>query len=346
VTNSENLDAQATPESNSQPAAPVEASSASSAASANKSHYNAQFLFDAPAAAPVSKPSLAARAKQAFGKSNVVVALTGGIVGGVIVAVTGFGISSLSGSGVVIVNNSGSVNWVTAAAAKAAPSVVTIEVSGNGTGGSGSGVVLTSTGYILTNTHVVTLEGATGSPKIEVKTSDGTVYDATVIGTDPTNDLAVIKVNPLNKLTPINFADSSKINAGDSVIAIGAPLGLDATVTSGIVSALDRTIQPANSAAPENGSSGSGGLQFYNGNGGAPINIHAIQTTLLSTQVTPVARWSTRTATCWESTWQSRLPPIHRAKPGPSVLALPFRQTTRSGLQTRSWPPARQATQC
>lgn len=246
----------------------------------NKSHYNAQFLFDAPVAAPQAKPSMLQKAKGSFTKSSAGVAIAAGLIGGVVVAGTSFAVNALSGTGgVMIVNNAANVNWVTAAAAKASPSVVTIEVSGSGTGGSGSGVVLTASGYILTNTHVVTLEGATATPKIEVKTSNGMVFAATVIGTDPTNDLAVIKINPLNKLTPINFADSSKVNVGQNVIAIGAPLGLDATVTSGIVSALDRTIQLANSAAPENSKSGTtGGLQFYNGSGSAPININVIQT--------------------------------------------------------------------
>lgn len=242
-----------------------------------KSHYNAQFLFDSPAKLTESKPSFFEGAKRSLTKSTATIAIVAGLVGGVVVALASFGVTALSGGGgVVLINDSSSVNWVTAAAAKASPSVVTIEVSGSNTGGSGSGVVLTASGYILTNNHVITLEGATATPKIEVKTSDGLVFSASVIGTDPTNDLAVIKITPMNKLVPINFADSSKVNVGQNVIAIGAPLGLDATVTSGIVSALDRTIQVANSAAPEN--SNGGGLQFYNGSGAAPININVIQT--------------------------------------------------------------------
>ena len=240
-----------------------------------KSHYNAQFLFDAPPAP--AQPSRFQQVRQNITKSSTAVALIAGLVGGAAVAGASFGITALSGNGgVVLINDSSSVNWVTAASAKAAPSVVTIEVSGSNTGGSGSGVILTASGYILTNNHVITLEGATATPKIEVKTFDGMVYGATVIGTDPTNDLAVIKINPMNKLVPMNFADSSKLNVGQNVVAIGAPLGLDATVTSGIVSALDRTIQLANSSAPENSSGG--GLQLFNGSGSAPININVIQT--------------------------------------------------------------------
>ena len=102
-------------------------------------------------------------------------------------------------------------------------------------------------GYILTNTHVVTLDGATTTPSIQVKFSDGKIVDGQLVGTDPTNDLAVIKVAATG-LQPATFADSTQVNVGDSVLAIGAPLGLDATVTKGIVSTLNRTIDEASSA--------------------------------------------------------------------------------------------------
>jgi putative serine protease PepD len=175
----------------------------------------------------------------------------------------------------VIVNNADSVSWVTAAAAKASPSVATISVSSSSGGGNGSGVFLTSDGYLLTNTHVVTLDGATASVKIEVKTFDGRIYPGQIVGTDPTNDLAVIKVSAPIQFTPITFADSSKLNVGDATVAIGAPLGLSNTVTNGIVSALNRTIQVASAAAPDN--SNGGGLQFYSGSGDS-INLRVIQT--------------------------------------------------------------------
>jgi putative serine protease PepD len=112
-------------------------------------------------------------------------------------------------------------------------------------------VILTSDGYVVTNTHVVTLDGATGNAEISVTTSDGKVYRATVVGTDPTYDLAVIKLEDASGLTPIEFADSANLNVGDQTVAVGAPLGLSNTVTTGIVSALNRSIQIASSAAPE-----------------------------------------------------------------------------------------------
>lgn len=156
-----------------------------------------------------------------------------------------------SGPSAVTVNNTDSVNQTTAIAAKVVPSVVTISASGGSSGGTGSGVILTADGYVVTNTHVVTLDGATADAKLTVTTSDGKVYAATIVGTDPTYDLAVIKLTDASGLTPIEFADSSKLNVGDQTVAVGAPLGLSNTVTTGIVSALNRSIQIASSAAPE-----------------------------------------------------------------------------------------------
>lgn len=151
----------------------------------------------------------------------------------------------------VTVNNPGSVNETTAVATTALPSVVTIEVAGSSEGGSGSGVIISDDGYVLTNTHVVTLGGAVADPTIRVTTSDGRIYSATVVGTDPIYDLAVIKLTDAKDLTPIEFADSSELNVGDTAVALGAPLGLSNSVTTGIVSALNRSIQIASSALPD-----------------------------------------------------------------------------------------------
>ncbi|WP_081993537.1 S1C family serine protease [Kocuria sp. ZOR0020] len=150
----------------------------------------------------------------------------------------------------LIVNNEDSVNAVTAAAAKASPSVVTISSVSGSQSGSGSGIILDDQGHILTNTHVVTLDGQTNDPTLEVQLSDGTVTSATVVGTDPLSDLAVIKIQA-NNLVPAELGDSSKLNVGDTTIAIGAPLGLSGTVTDGIVSTTDRTITVASSAVPD-----------------------------------------------------------------------------------------------
>ena len=159
-----------------------------------------------------------------------------------------------TGPQTVTVNNPGSVNETTAVATAALPSVVTIEVAGSDQAGSGSGVIISDDGYVLTNTHVVTLGGAVADPTIRVTTSDGRIYEATVVGTDPIYDLAVIKLKDAKGLTPMEFADSSKLNVGDTAVALGAPLGLANSVTTGIVSALNRSIQIASSALPDSSS--------------------------------------------------------------------------------------------
>ncbi len=156
----------------------------------------------------------------------------------------------------ITVNDPADATQVTAVAAKASPSVVTINVASDTAGGSGSGVVLSKDGYILTNTHVVTLEGQVSAPQVIVTTYDGRLLTATVVGTDPISDLAVIKVDGVDDLQPADFADSSKLNVGDTAIAIGAPLGLAGTVTNGIVSALNRSITIASAAAPDTSGEG------------------------------------------------------------------------------------------
>jgi len=124
-------------------------------------------------------------------------------------------------------------------AARSLPSVVTIKVEGPGASGTGSGFVMRKDGYILTNSHVV--EAATRTGKITVLFSDGKSADATIIGRDASYDLAVIRVVRRN-LPVLVLGASSAVVVGDPVIAVGAPLGLDSTVTSGIVSALNRPV--------------------------------------------------------------------------------------------------------
>ncbi len=160
---------------------------------------------------------------------------------------------SAAGPQTITVNDPDDVNVVNAVAAKAAPSVVTITVSSQDAGGSGSGVILSEDGYVLTNNHVVTLDGASSDGTIEVTTADGRIFSAEIVGTDPTVDLAVIKLVDASGLTPIEFGDVDDLDVGDRAVAIGAPLGLANTVTDGIVSVLDRSIQIASSAVPDDG---------------------------------------------------------------------------------------------
>ncbi len=116
------------------------------------------------------------------------------------------------------------------------------ESSGGGVA-TGSGIVIDTEGHVLTNNHVI--DGAT---KIEVKLgSSETELKAEVVGTDPASDIALLKVNaPEDQLHPLALGDSSKVRVGDPVVAIGNPFGLDRTVTTGIVSALQRQIQAPN----------------------------------------------------------------------------------------------------
>ncbi|MCW3494119.1 S1C family serine protease [Microbacterium sp. SSM24] len=216
-------------------------------------------------AATGTTPTVAAprKPKKASGAGKVVglivaAAIVGGAagLGGAYAGVNLFsptGTVPAAGPSTVTVNDTDSVNQTTAIAAKVVPSVVTIAATSDAGSGTGSGVVLSEDGYVVTNTHVVTLDGATGDATIRVTTSDGRVYDAEVVGTDPTYDLAVIKLQDAEDLTPIEFASSSDLNVGDATIAVGAPLGLANTVTTGIVSALNRSIEIASSAAPESG---------------------------------------------------------------------------------------------
>jgi putative serine protease PepD len=120
------------------------------------------------------------------------------------------------------------------------PSVVSISARGARGGGTGTGFVIDSTGFILTNNHVIS-DAAVDGGSIEVQLNDGTTLDATIIGRDSAYDLAVLKVDRTG-LTALTFGDSDQVAVGDAVIAIGSPLGLSGTVTLGIVSAKDRAV--------------------------------------------------------------------------------------------------------
>ncbi|MFJ5698187.1 S1C family serine protease [Arthrobacter sp. NPDC093139] len=211
----------------------------------------------------------APKRKATFGVGTLVASiLAAGLVGGG-VATVGAGnlfdggtaptVSTGSQPGTVIVNNKDDVNAITAAATKATPSVVTIKATSGSEGGTGSGVIIDDQGHILTNTHVVTLDGTVANADIEIRTSEGRVLSAKLVGTDPLSDLAVIKVDNASGLTPATLGDSSKLNVGDTAVAIGSPLGLNGTVTDGIVSTLNRTISVASSAAPKDGQDSSQG---------------------------------------------------------------------------------------
>jgi putative serine protease PepD len=117
------------------------------------------------------------------------------------------------------------------------PSIVTVTVDGDNQTSLGSGVVVRSDGLILTNNHVIDSQGT-----VSVRLSSGKTVPAKVVATDTTHDLALVQATGLSGLTPVTFATNSSVAVGDTVLAFGAPLGLENTVTSGIVSAFDRSV--------------------------------------------------------------------------------------------------------
>lgn len=117
------------------------------------------------------------------------------------------------------------------------PSVVTVTVDGDSGTALGSGVVVSSDGLILTNNHVIDTPGT-----VSVRLSSGKTVPARVVAADTRHDLALVRASGLSGLTPVTFGTNSSVAVGDTVLAFGAPLGLENTVTSGIVSALDRSV--------------------------------------------------------------------------------------------------------
>ena len=170
----------------------------------------------------------------------VTMAVIAGAIGGVI---GNAGDGSLFDAGAKFVSVDNSIerapDSISALAAKVLPSVVSISVRNGSEGGAGTGFVIRSDGYLLTNNHVV--EGVANGGSLRVSFNDGKTVNGKIVGTDSAYDLAVIKVE-LKNLTALQFGDSDKVQVGDSVIAIGSPLGLAGTVTSGIISAKDRAV--------------------------------------------------------------------------------------------------------
>ena len=150
------------------------------------------------------------------------------------------GTCSSTRTAVALGSAAGSIKGIVA---KVSPSVVTVNVTTSSGGDTGSGSIIQSTAtysYILTNNHVI--DAATnGGGTVAVEFNNGDTADATIVGRDLNYDLAVLKINKGN-LTPITIGDSSSISIGDQAIAFGSPLGLSNTVTSGIISALNRPV--------------------------------------------------------------------------------------------------------
>ena len=192
-----------------------------------------------------------------FGFSALAIMLVAGLVAGIVGGGVGYWLSQrahsvLTNPDVKLATVDSPANRppgsVAGIAQRVGPAVVSIDVRSSDAAGSGSGVIIDKRGYILTNNHVVAF---TSNPTIRVVFSDKSSTPAKVVGTDPRNDLAVIKVDTTS-LTVASLGDSDKLAVGDPVVAIGDPLGLRGTVTSGIVSALKRPLRlPGENGQPD-----------------------------------------------------------------------------------------------
>lgn len=193
------------------------------------------------------------------------VAIAAGVIGGGTATLVG----RLNGQDSAATGSNGAVNGTTVSqsskgtvagvAEAVSPAIVEIGAASSAGKSTGSGVVITEDGEIVTNNHVIS-----GAQQIQVTLSTGKTYTADVVGTDPDKDLALIKLRDASGLKTATLGDSSKVKVGEEVVAIGSPEGLTGTVTSGIVSALDRDVTVAKD---DSGSSGQGQGQGRQGGG-------------------------------------------------------------------------------
>ena len=221
------------------PAAPQLPSGANQAAGPYSNSAPAQ--AQTATATATKKPRKTRKTLAAF---VAVALLSAGVGGGSAIAANHYLNSSSSGFSTATTTqvtqaSANSPDW-TATAAAIKDAVVAIKVEGSNKQGQGSGVIIDAKGHIVTNNHVVS--GAGQGAKLSVTIGDKT-YSAKVVGTDPSTDLAVLKLeNPPSNLTVASWGDSSKLKVGQPVMAVGNPLGLSDTVTTGIVSALNRPV--------------------------------------------------------------------------------------------------------
>lgn len=171
----------------------------------------------------------------------VIVALVAALLAGAIGGVLGYKISRGGMLGVLPGMGSGSDTDVEAVSKTVLPSVVQLRVRSGDRSGAGSGIVLTPDGLLLTNNHVIET-AAGGAGQITALMQDGSSSPATIIGRDPSSDIALVKASSASGLTPIQLGNSDAVRVGQQVLAVGSPLGLGGTVTSGIVSALNRAV--------------------------------------------------------------------------------------------------------
>ncbi|MGW0497797.1 S1C family serine protease [Streptomyces sp. NPDC003007] len=241
-----------------------------------------------PAYAPAHAPHPRKRGRGPLALIAAVAIVAAAIGGG-----TAYGIQELTGNDTVA-SGSTSTNVVpssqkgtVAGVAKAvSPSIVEISADSNAGSSTGSGVIITSDGEIVTNNHVVA-----GASQIKATTSDGKTYTAKIVGTDSKKDLALIKLENASGLKAATLGDSAGLQVGDQVVAIGSPEGLSGTVTSGIISALDRDVTVPTDEGQEQGQQWGqgqgqggqwpfefGGRQFNGDTGSSTTTYKALQT--------------------------------------------------------------------
>jgi S1-C subfamily serine protease len=234
-----------------------------------------------PAHAPAHAPKKRNRGPVAL---LAAVAIVAAAIGGG----TAYGIQELTGTDTVASSSTsttvvpaGQKGTVAGVAKAVSPSIVEISAQSSAGSSTGSGVIITGDGEIVTNNHVVA-----GASSVKVKTSDGKEYTAEVVGTDSSKDLALIKLQDASGLQAATLGDSSGVQVGDQVVAIGSPEGLTGTVTSGIVSALARDVTVStDEGQQQQQQQGGGGWPFefggqeFNGDTGSSTTTYkAIQT--------------------------------------------------------------------
>lgn len=233
---------------------------------------------DAPAT-PTPTPQGHARAKRPVALLAAV-ALAAAVIGGGTAAAVQQMLNKTNGTGTGVNGSTisqSSNGTVSGVAENVSPSVVRIDTRTGSGQGTGSGVVITADGEIVTNNHVID-----GASQIQVTMSDGKKYSAKIVGTDPDKDLALIKLVGASGLKPASLGNSDNVKVGDEVVAIGSPDRLTGTVTSGIVSALNREVNVPKSEkqqSPQGGYPFSYGGQQFNGDTGTDTTSYkAIQT--------------------------------------------------------------------
>ncbi|OBB39951.1 trypsin-like peptidase domain-containing protein [Mycobacterium sp. 852002-51961_SCH5331710] len=217
----------------------------------------------APQPLPGQPPQKRSRAGLLTAGALAVAVVSAGIGGGVVLLAqpdSPSASSSANGAAPSVPAASLPVGSVEQVAAKVVPSVVKLETDMGRASEEGSGVILTSDGLILTNNHVVSAasDGPSdpGAPAARAQTkvtfANGHTAPFTVVGTDPSSDIAVVKAQGVSDLTPITIGSSANLQVGQDVVAVGSPLGLEGTVTTGIISALNRPVAASGDARNQN----------------------------------------------------------------------------------------------